>query len=94
MILPPNRRNKFLGLVLTTKNFLNLDPSLRSNYDKSSRIGTSMRHDFSRAGDQPGPGNYEIKPKITGPSFGFGSGSRPPLNPKNETPGPGGYNIS
>lgn len=29
--------------------------------------------------------------KKDGPSWGFGSSNRPPLNPKNDTPGPGGY---
>ena len=94
MILQQSRRNKYRGQVHMIKNSLSLGLSRQSIIKSKKRIGTSMRHDFSRAGDQPGPGNYDIKPKITGPSFGFGSGSRPPLNHKNETPGPGGYNIS
>lgn len=39
----------------------------------------------------PGPGQYKPREKQTGPCWGFGSSKRPPLNPKNETPGPGGY---
>jgi hypothetical protein len=41
--------------------------------------------------DVPGPGQYKPREKQGGPCWGFGSSKRPPLNPKNETPGPGGY---
>ena len=42
--------------------------------------------------DVPGPGNYEVKPKSTGPQWGFGQGERL-RTPTKDTPAPGTYDL-
>ena len=50
--------------------------------------------EFKKRNFQPGPGNYEIKPRDSIPSMKFGTGSRTSLDGGKEVkmkPGPGAY---
>ena len=50
--------------------------------------------EFKKRNFQPGPGNYEIKPRDSIPSMKFGTGSRSSLDGGKEIkmkPGPGAY---
>jgi len=60
----------------------------------SIRIGTGKREGALACPgkDAPGPGNYDVRGNIYGPSYGFGSGGRN-KDRVNDGPGPGQYKL-
>jgi hypothetical protein len=57
-----------------------------------SRFGTSKRG-VDSAGNPVGPGMYDVRGKLIGPRWGFGTSGRSSLQKKTEFPGPGTYSI-
>jgi len=56
------------------------------------RMGTSSRDGFYETKTNPGPGQYDVRGRIGGPKWGFGSEQRRG-DYKSGTPGPGSYNL-
>jgi hypothetical protein len=54
------------------------------------RIGTSNRNDLYDAKPNPGPGQYDVRGRLAGPKWGFGSDARG-RDYKSAYPGPGAY---
>jgi hypothetical protein len=57
-----------------------------------NRFGTSKRG-VDSAGNLVGPGMYDVRGKLIGPRWGFGTSGRSSLQTKTEFPGPGTYSI-
>jgi len=56
------------------------------------RIGTSNRSDLYDTKLNPGPGQYDVRGRIGGPKWGFGSDQRG-RDYKSGVPGPGSYDL-
>jgi hypothetical protein len=67
-------------------------PSTGLVKDKNTgvRIGTSNRNDLYDTKPNPGPGQYDVRGRLAGPKWGFGSDLRG-RDYKSGVPGPGAY---
>ncbi|TNV83171.1 hypothetical protein FGO68_gene7617 [Halteria grandinella] len=66
-----------------------------NNTNVAHIVGTSLRSDLGvgKAHLFPGPGEYEVRPKIDGPLVGFGTEMKKNKIKKTFEPGPGTYEI-
>ena len=60
------------------------------NHQPAIGMGTSQRSGLYSTKSNPGPGQYDVRGRIAGPKWGFGSQQRNGGN-SNATPGPGHY---
>jgi len=70
------------------------NPSVELAKGKSPaiRVGTSSRDGLYETKSNPGPGQYDVRGRIGGPKWGFGSEKRAG-DYQSSTPGPGSYNL-
>ena len=66
-----------------------------NNTNVAHVVGTSLRSDLGvgKAGLFPGPGEYEVRPKMDGPQVGFGTEMKKNKIKKTFEPGPGTYEV-
>jgi hypothetical protein len=66
-----------------------------NNTNVAHVVGTSLRSDLGvgKAHLFPGPGEYEVRPKLDGPLVGFGTEMKKNKLKKTFEPGPGSYEI-
>lgn len=60
--------------------------------NSGAKIGTSNRTELYDSKANPGPGQYDVRGRITGPKWGFGSDQRG-KDYKSTVPGPGSYDL-
>jgi len=63
---------------------------LTKNKTPGMRMGTGNRSDLYDTKANPGPGQYDVRGRLAGPQWGFGSDLRGKAY-KSDVPGPGTY---
>lgn len=68
------------------------NPEVHMTRDKAPgvKMGSSNRADLYEGRANPGPGQYDVRGRLNGPKWGFGSENRG-QGYKSDTPGPGSY---
>jgi len=69
-------------------------PSVEFVKEKNSgpKMGTSIRTDLYDSKANPGPGQYDVRGRVVGPKWGFGSDQRG-KDYTSTVPGPGSYDL-